>query len=518
MPSIHKDVNPQHVLIICPNEGDSVKLQMILGELKDPHARSVVTRNLPEGLLKLSKEQFDLVFYDLATKGPKGLDPLFQTPLSYQRPPVVVLMDEESKQTAEEVIRLGAQDVLLKTHWDVPLLERVFQYATERHKVMEEIRQKNAELEHLNNIKTEFISTVSHELRTPLTVILSTANNLLAKAFGPVTEDQVKWINKIMGHAKNLEQMVSDMLDLSRLQSGRIELKREKFSIGTMIKSVVFNFKKIAEDKEIELVQDISQDLNSIWGDSLKLQQVLIHLINNALKYSPGGKKITVRVWQKNKFTFLEVKDEGPGIPKDQQGSIFERFRQIRDIKKKSKATQGIGLGLTLCKEIITRHNGDIWVESEEGEGSRFTFKVPNDMRDRQRKPVRVLVVDDEAAIREMLKITLEQEGDQVAVCRDGKTAIDMITTSGDEFDVIFLDLMLPTISGIDVIKAMRKANSQSQVVIITAYPNSELLLQGMEYGPLTIVAKPFAPDKIVGIVENYARGHSPVLPQKKAA
>jgi CheY-like chemotaxis protein len=231
------------------------------------------------------------------------------------------------------------------------------------------------------------------------------------------------------------------------------------------------------------------------------LDQVLTNLVTNAIKFTPEGGRIEVSAENKEKEIQVAVADNGVGISPDHQEAIFDRFTQIRSQDKGHSATQGIGLGLAICKEIISHHRGQIWVESELGKGSRFVFKIPIDPRSDRRIEKNILVVDDEESICEMLKMNLTQAGHRVSVAKNGRQAIQRLQEKENPLDLVFLDLMLPMVSGVEVFKVIRQMVIKPEVVVITAYPNSDLLFQAMEFGPLTVIIKPFKMENILELV-----------------
>ena len=469
-------------------------------EVKAEKYEFFVAPSLLVGYAVLEKEKPVLALLDLTLKGNKGLDALLEFHKRNPLVPVVVLTDRENQSVANEAVRQGAQDYLVKGKLDPNLLSHVMKYAVERHRVMNEMRQKNEELVRLNSLKSEFVSTVSHELRTPLTVVLSAANNLLDGAFGALSEPQTKWVKKINQHSLRLHEMISDILDLSKLQSGKSQIRREAVDLAKLVAATVSSVQMMTKEKGLTLVSEVSTGLPKIWGDPSRLEQVLTNLVTNAIKYTPSGGRVRVSASHTAGGVSVLVEDNGPGIAREHQEIIFERFRQVRSQDKNESSTQGIGLGLAICREIIDQHKGKIWVESEPGKGSRFQFEVPVDARGKAEPAFNVLVVDDDVEIAQLMEMSLAQAGYNVTLSRNGKHAIQIIEDGGKHFDIIFLDLMLPGANGVDVIKAVRRLKLDSEIVVVTAYPNSEMLMEGMSTGPLTIIAKPFNTENILGM------------------
>jgi signal transduction histidine kinase len=496
-PILPTENQPIRVLLMEDNSRDLLMLRMMLADIKGLPFDISVVDGVAQGLDALAKKKFDIVLLSLAFKESKGIDSLLQIQAKAPQVPVVILAGLEDQAMAFDAVKKGAQDYVIKGKLDANLLSRVIHYAIERHRVMEEMREQNKELERLNSLKSEFVSTVSHELRTPLTVVLSATNNLLDGAFGALNEPQNKWLKKISYHALRLHGMISDILDLSKLQSGKADMRREQVDVAKLFKAALTHLSMLTKEKKIKLTHSISADLPVIWGDPGRLEQVLTNLVTNAIKFTPAEGHIEVTIEKEEEQIGITVADSGMGIPAEQQEEIFQRFHQIRTTDKDS-STQGIGLGLAICREIVIQHRGHIWVESEVGKGSRFKFLIPIEARSSVDRPLDILVVDDDEGVCELLTMALTQAGFHVTSSKNGKHAIQLIQEKEGRFDLVFLDLMLPGASGVEIIKHIRQLKKPSEIVVITAYPNSDMLFEGMATGPLTIIAKPFNTDSVI--------------------
>jgi len=497
------EIKPIKILLVEDIPGDVLMLRLMLSDVKGTKFDIAEVNSPQKGLAQLEKNEFDAVLLNLLLKNNTGFESLLRIQEKAPQTPVIILTSQEDQAMAFEAVRKGAQDYLVKGKLDGNLLYRVIHYAIERHRVMEELKEKNEELERLNSLKSEFVSTVSHELRTPLTVVLSASNNLLDGAFGNLNPDQNKWVDKINHHALKLHQMISDILDLSKLQSGKAEMRRDLVEPGKLIEVTVANLQILAKEKKISLSQQLPEKLPSIWGDTGRLEQVLTNLITNAIKFTPAGGSVEISAEERDKHLFVAVSDTGPGIAPEHREIIFDRFRQIRSAGDQT-STKGIGLGLAICKEILDQHQGSIWVESEAGKGSRFQFKIPIESAVDRRPVLKILVVDDDPEICSLLESLLKGNGHLITTAKNGKQAIQYWHEKNSEYDVVFLDLMLPGASGVEVIKEIRQIKSRTEVVIITAYPDSKLLFEGMAYGPLTIIAKPFDPKNILEVTQKF--------------
>lgn len=231
------------------------------------------------------------------------------------------------------------------------------------------------ELKRIDKLKDEFISMVSHELRTPLTNIKAYTETLLDME----EEDsfQKEFLGIISEETDRLNRLINDILDLSKIEAGKMEFKHEEQEINDVVERACKNTSSFAQGKEIELEFEAHFNLGKILFDKDRILQVLLNLINNAIKFTDKGKKVIVRTGIYNeKYIKVEVEDQGIGIDKEDQELIFHKFKQAQNVLTRTHG--GTGLGLPICKKIIEEHLGSIWVESEKGKGSKFIFILPS--------------------------------------------------------------------------------------------------------------------------------------------
>ena len=228
-------------------------------------------------------------------------------------------------------------------------------------------------LKEIDSMKSEFVSTVSHEFRTPLTSMNMGLSMVINEDTGELNEEQRELLEAAYEDVERLTELVNDLLDLSKIESGRIEMEFDKVDVNDIIEKTLNPFYKQAEEKEIDLKFKQSEDNIFAYADPSKISWVISNLVGNALRYADKG-KIEVDAEIKGRRVLVSVADNGPGIPREYQSKIFDKFvRAGNDKDEKS----GTGLGLAISKEIITAHNGRIWVDSEEGAGSTFSFYIP---------------------------------------------------------------------------------------------------------------------------------------------
>ncbi|MEW6607041.1 MAG: ATP-binding protein [bacterium] len=239
----------------------------------------------------------------------------------------------------------------------------------------ERLERTNKELEELNRMKSEFVSTVSHELRTPLTTMKEFVSLILDEIPGKINKEQNEFLSIINENINRLSRLINNMLDLSRIESGRMELNRKKIDITTVAEQVIKFLHGQAREKDILIENLLPADLSTVYADIDKISQVLTNLVDNAIKFTQKGGKVTIEGKMVNNQVQISVIDTGIGIAKENIPQIFERFQRIE--LPVDKQTRGSGLGLSISKAIIEMHHGKIWVESEVGKGSNFTFSLP---------------------------------------------------------------------------------------------------------------------------------------------
>jgi len=231
-------------------------------------------------------------------------------------------------------------------------------------------------LKELDKMKSDFVSNVSHELRTPLTAIKGSVDNMLDGLTGPINEKQLRYLTRVKSNVDRLSRLINDTLDLSKIESGRTELKPAQLALDTLAREIAENLRPLANEKAIRIEVLSPGPSVKAWADRDKVTQVFMNLIGNALKFTPPQGRVTVAVRQNgDQWVQVSVSDTGPGIPLEEAAKIFHKFYQIaHGAKQKAKGT---GLGLAISKALIEMHGGKIWVESELGKGSAFFFTLP---------------------------------------------------------------------------------------------------------------------------------------------
>jgi signal transduction histidine kinase len=247
--------------------------------------------------------------------------------------------------------------------------------AIQNARLFHEVEDKSRLLEAASRHKSEFLANMSHELRTPLNAILGFSEVLAERMFGEVNEKQAEYLQDILSSGRHLLSLINDILDLSKVEAGRLELELASFNLPAALDNALTLVRERATRHGITLTQHLDPTIGDIVADERKVKQILLNLLSNAVKFTPEGGQVGLTATATDGALTIAVRDTGIGIAPEDQAAIFEEFRQVgRDDARKQ---EGTGLGLTLAKKFVDLHGGRIWVESEVGKGSTFTFTLP---------------------------------------------------------------------------------------------------------------------------------------------
>ena len=248
------------------------------------------------------------------------------------------------------------------------------QYTAELTAKNEQLEARNLEVEQANRLKNEFLASMSHELRTPLHTIIGFSELLTEQLEGPLNEKQHRFVGHILQDARHLLELINEVLDISKIESGRLELKRETFDFSHCLEEVLAGIRQQAASKRITL-ENKNRFQNTLWADRVRVKEILYNLLSNAVKFTPENGNVWIESADDGKFLDVSVCDTGIGIPEAEQSLIFDKFYQAGDSRK--AAREGTGLGLSITKHLVELHGGYISVTSRSGHGSRFTVSFP---------------------------------------------------------------------------------------------------------------------------------------------
>jgi signal transduction histidine kinase len=250
--------------------------------------------------------------------------------------------------------------------------------AIQNARLFREVEQQRRQVEAASHHKSEFLANMSHELRTPLNAILGFSEVLAERMFGEVNEKQAEYLQDILSSGRHLLSLINDILDLSKVEAGRLELELGRFHLPTALDNALTLIRERASRHGITLDLAVAPEIGEIVADERKVKQILLNLLSNAVKFTPEGGRVGLTATAAEEVITIAVSDTGIGIAAADQATIFEEFRQVGTGSQKQ---EGTGLGLTLTKKFVELHGGRIWVSSEEGRGSTFTFTLPLTLR-----------------------------------------------------------------------------------------------------------------------------------------
>ncbi len=440
-----------------------------------------------------------------------------------------VCLDRMSLLGKLETLNLQAQHLMQTIESKTKEIEELKGYLERKVSLRtEELEKINKELEYANQLKGRFIANMSHELRTPLNSIIGFSDVLLNRTFGDLSENQERYINNIYTSGRHLLELINNILDIAKIESGKFEMIYETFMIADMIDEVMNTVKPLSGNKNIEFYTSISESITSITADKIKLKQIFYNLLSNAIKFTPEGGMVSISVKRENhpgkyylaavpglEFIRFDVRDTGIGISSEDRERIFDEFEQVSSLH--SQKYGGVGLGLALCRKLVELHGGMITVESIPGEGSTFTFLIPvtspavdSDIPEtaaavslsfpwmKEDAPL-ILVVEDDLATVELLTLHLTQAGYRVAHAFNGQEAVDK-AKSLHPF-AITLDVLLPKKDGWEVLQEL-KIDSQTSdipVIIHSIVDNKDL---AFALGAADYLMKPLDRNALIGKLE----------------
>jgi len=461
---------------------------------------------------------------------------------------------------ANNLFFLGCTATIVATgsffHSRLRFREFTLRFELERNRKL--IEENNRKLVELDQAKSRFFANISHELRTPLTLLIAPLENLMQR-FGRAVDDETRGTLQTMHtNGMRLLKLINDLLDLVRLESGRMEVKREALEIAEFIKGLASASRQVAEDKRIKLETHADPELGPILADRDKLEKILLNLVFNALKFTPAGGRVTVRAEKQGEQLVIEVADTGMGISEKNLPFVFDRFWQADG--SSNRKYQGVGIGLALVKELVEIQGGSVSVRSRESEGTLFTLTLPYEKAEPVQKrtpevssgagepggstvsseewltnlyrraelfpaltPVQdslkpvetarhgrlpsLLVADDEPDMLRFLKSQLSPHY-QVIEAVDGQQAVERAA----QFlpDIILLDMMMPEKDGLQACKEIRaRTPTQSiPIVLLTARADEETKLAALEAGASDFLAKPFSTTELHVRIRNLVESH----------
>ena len=362
---------PPRLLVMTSSAADTALLDSALRDSSLSAATIEHEPTMDAGLKRLANDWFDGVLLTLDDPEHQGLEPLTRVCASAGRAAVVVITESDDVHLAEEAFRLGTQDCLTKSSIRPAEFGRAVGSAIRRQRVLHEMLQARDEQ---ISARDQFLSHVSHELRSPLSVVHQFASLLIDGIGGPLTTDQQDLMAVLMRNTGQLKVMIDDLLEVTRPESGRLRIECRALEICELLTETAAAYRPRAVLRHVHLAIECS-DLPTVLADAERLREVLANLLDNALKFTPDGGRITVEATQQADMVHVTVRDTGCGIRPEDEDRIFQQFVQVERDNEASR--DGLGLGLYICRDLVERQGGVIWVASKFGSGTAVTFTIP---------------------------------------------------------------------------------------------------------------------------------------------
>ncbi len=367
-------------------------------------------------------------------------------------------------------------------------------------------QQAVMEMREVDRVKSQFLANMSHELRTPLNSIIGFSRVIIKGIDGPVTELQQQDLTAIYNSGQHLLGLINDILDLAKIEAGKMELAFDEVNISDVVSSTLSTMSGLVKDRPIEMKRIIEPNLPTVRADAIRVRQVMINLLSNASKFTDEGDIIVAVTLQPGPTGRREVQvsvtDTGPGISKQDQEKLFQAFSQVDD--SPTRKTGGTGLGLSICQQLVTMHGGRIWVESELGKGSTFSFTLPlfrkeNEGSSNPNINKVILAIDDDSQVIELYERYLQPQGYQVIPLTDPSQALERVKQLKPF--AVTLDIMMPGIDGWRVLDTL-KGDPDTRNIPVIVCSIIEDIEKGFNLGASDYLVKPILEDDLVNALD----------------
>ena len=363
-----------------------------------------------------------------------------------------------------------------------------------------ELQEQSAELAVASQHKSEFLASMSHELRTPLNAVLGFSEVLLEQMFGDINERQEEYLRDIHSSGRHLLELLNEILDLSKVEAGRMELAYSTVELAPLLEHTASMLRERAGLHDIDLRVDVDPGASTVYADELRLKQVVLNLMTNAVKFTGDGGSVVVRAVRGTAEIRISVTDTGIGVPEADRERIFESFQQGG---RGASREEGTGLGLTLSRRIVELLGGEMWMESEVGVGSTFAFSIParevaaSAFRDgdRAQETSEVVVIEDDRASLDLFTAYLSQADLEVTTARDGQSGLEAVRRVRPA--AVLLDIRLPGIDGWAVLKALQ-SDPETQGIPVVVVSIVDERPRGAALGAAAYLVKPVSHDDLL--------------------
>jgi signal transduction histidine kinase len=520
------ELEPRPILLAIDDDPDN--RAFLTKAVSKQGFEAVTAPNATQARRQLDGRRPALIFLDVQMPEESGLALLPQMLRDFPDAVVVMMTAYGSEQVAAEALRGGADDYIGKPI-DLQRLRELLEHNLEKQRLRaerqslvarlkdsnrylmrqhaalrradEEILQVNRQLEQSNRYKSEFLANMSHELRTPLNAILGFSEILLDVTMNLTPGERTEFLRNIHSSGQHLLGLINDILDLAKIEAGKMELKAEEMRVADALQEVTAILEPMARQQGLQLTVIGATEAGVIKADRSKFKQVLYNLLSNAVKFTPPPGQITITVKDAPDQLTVSVQDTGIGMKGEDLPKLFREFEQIDG--SYTRRYQGTGLGLALCRRFVQMHGGRIWAESKFGKGSIFTFTIPRELRPALEAPADdpaqtvesmelplVLVVEDDPSSSQRMTAEIQGVGFRVAHAHDGDEAVRKAMEILP--DLVVMETVLPVKDGWQVLQELRAraATADVPVLVCSVTKNEPLMAQ---FGVVGYVAKPWA-------------------------